>query len=333
MASPTGNVFTLLQSEAGPLYAGDGNTDAVYRLIDLNNNANALDPGEATVWFSAADNAGGLPFLTPNGLGEDSRGGIYIVTADTGGTPTGDFVYRTEDLNNDGDANDAGEASIWLDLQALNSASSAFEISFINDVAFITDTAGGSPRVYRAEDINQDNVIDPQTEVSVFIDDTNPFGVGTFYFGLDVDSTSVYGLDLFSDSVFRLTDLNGSGTIDQASEAAQVWNPSVIPAGFDFGSGAFSLAVGPDSELMLAVNGSSAADDNVFRLVDLNGDGDYLDADETLIYSSRELTGFFPVRPRVAEFSSNVPRVPEPTSTLALLGLVGAGFKSFSRRR
>ncbi|MEM1170981.1 MAG: PEP-CTERM sorting domain-containing protein [Cyanobacteria bacterium P01_H01_bin.35] len=258
---------------------------------------------------------------------------IYIVAADTVGTPNGDFVYRTVDLNNDGDANDMEEASIWLDLKALNPASSAFEIAFIDDVAFISDTAGGSPRVYRAEDINNDEVIDPLTEVNIFIHNTNPFGIGTFYFGLDSDSTSVYGLDLFSDSIFRLTDKNDSGSIDLASEALKVWEPSNIPTGFDFGVGAFSVATSSSGELSITSNGSQPNEDNVFRLIDLNGDGDYLDADETTIYLSRELTGFFPVRPRVVEYAKGVP---EPTTLLGVLGMagfmVGSALSAFSKK-
>ncbi|NEP41352.1 MAG: hypothetical protein F6K35_19810, partial [Okeania sp. SIO2H7] len=31
--NPTGNVFTMLQSNSGFLYYGDGNTDSVYRLL------------------------------------------------------------------------------------------------------------------------------------------------------------------------------------------------------------------------------------------------------------------------------------------------------------
>lgn len=330
LANPTGNVFTMLQSKTHFQYYGDGNTDSVYRLFDKNHNGNALDAGEANIWFSAAANANSFPLLTPNGLAEDKKGAIYIVEADTVGTPNGDFVYRTVDLNNDGDANDLGEANVWLDLKALNSASSPFEIAFVDQVAFISDTAGGSPRVYRAEDSNNDNVIDPLTEANIFIDDTNPFGIGVFYFGFDSDNGSLYGLDLDTQSVFRLTDENNSGNIDLASEALEVWNPSVIPTGFAFGVGAFSLATGPKGELSITSNGTEANEDNVLRLIDLNSDGDYLDEDETIVYASRELNGFFPERPRVVEYGKTVP---EPSSILGLLGLATAAIATSFKRK
>jgi hypothetical protein len=243
------------------------------------------------------------------------------VEADTAGNPTGDFVYRTLDLNGNGNAEDIGEASVWLDLQALNPASSPFEIAFLDDVAFISDTAGGNPRVYRAKDTNGDNSIDPLTEANIFIDATNPFGIGVFYFGFDSGIASLYGLDLTSDSVFRLTDENNSGDIDLVSEGLKVWDLSAIPSGFAAGPGAFSLATGPRGELSIAFNGSNPNEDNVFRLIDLNGDGDFFDEDETVVYASRQLTGFFPERPRVVEYARSVP---EPSPLLGVLGVGGA---------
>ena len=320
--NPTSNVFTIFQSQSGFQYFGDGSTDAVYRLRDVNRNGNALDAGEATLWFSATDNANGFVLNTPNGLAEDSSGSIYIVTAGAGSTTDANFVYRTQDLNSDGDANDLDEASIWLDLTSLDSNSSPFEIAFIDDVAFIADTADANPRVYRAEDRNNDNVIDPLTEVNIFIDESNPFGVGVFYFGLDTDSSSVLGLDLISNSIFRLTDIDNSGAIDQASEALEIWNPSVIPSGFGFGTG-FSVASGPGGELSIISSSSDPTENNIFRLLDNNGDGDYLDQGETITYLSRALTSFFPDRPRALAYAQSVP---EPNTVLALLGLTGSYF-------
>ncbi|NES05107.1 MAG: hypothetical protein F6K22_21135 [Okeania sp. SIO2F4] len=56
--------------------------------------------------------------------------------------------------------------------------------------------------------------------------------------------------------MFRLTDENDSGSIDLASEALKVWEPSNIPTGFDFRAGAFSVATGPTEELSITSNGS-----------------------------------------------------------------------------
>ncbi|NEQ98528.1 MAG: hypothetical protein F6K30_17710, partial [Cyanothece sp. SIO2G6] len=187
---PTANIFTVLQATDGSVFYGDGNTDTVYRLTDANRDGDALDAGEATVWF-AADNAEGLPLLTPNGLAIGSDGAIYITEADTVGTPNGDFIYRTEDLNGDGDANDAGEASIWLDLKAVNPNSSPFEITFIDDTAYIIDSVGGDPNViYRAQDLDGSGMVETD-EVSVLVDES----VVPVDFGLTTDGESLFTVE------------------------------------------------------------------------------------------------------------------------------------------
>lgn len=98
LANPTQNVFTILQSRDVSVFYGDGDTDSVYCLTDSNQDGDALDAEEVTIWFDAT-NAEGLSLQTPNGLGQGSDGAIYIVEADTVSTPDGDFVYRTEDIN------------------------------------------------------------------------------------------------------------------------------------------------------------------------------------------------------------------------------------------
>ena len=136
LATPTNNIFTVEQTSDKSVYVGDGSADAVFRLNDLNRDGDANDAGEALIWFDA-NNAEGLALVTPNGIAEGSDGAIYITNAGTRPSPT-DAVYRTQDLNGDGDANDAGESSVWLDLQTieladgstLGSAAVPFDIVF-----------------------------------------------------------------------------------------------------------------------------------------------------------------------------------------------------------
>jgi len=298
LASPTGNVFTMTQSSDGSVYIGDGNTDSVYRLLDRNGDNSAQSAGEASIWFSADENAGMLPLLTPNGVAEGGDGAIYIVEADTVSTPNGDFVYRTQDFNGDGDANDAGEASVWLDLKALNASSSAFDIRFSGDVAYIMDTAGGEPnRIYRAEDVDGDGIVSA-TEVTEFVTDaTVPLG-----FGLDVLGDTVFALDF--GQINALTDLDASGIIDDAGEAVTIWDDVI--AGVDTGV-TFSLAALSTEEILLT--SSTGA---LFRLLDLNGDGDFVDDGETISFLSADEQGSIPVRPRAVIGYESVAPVPVP---------------------
>ncbi len=341
LTTPAGNVFSMSQADSGDVYIGDGSTDTVYRLLDTNGDNDAMDAGEAAVWFSA-DNAEGHSLLTPNGISVGADGAIYVVQADTSGSPTGDVVYRTEDLNGDGDANDAGESSVWLDLTELNSSSSPFEIRFDGDTAYIIDTVGtDSDVIYRAQDTDGNGTID-SSEVNSFIDEDNALGV-TFDFALDTNDGQVFVYDLLGafnlgifefdpNRLFALEDLDFSGTIDSASEASEIWNTSFLPEGFEAGAG-FSITV-DDSGIFITSNGGSGApeEDNVFHLVDLNGDGDFFDEGETTIWLSLVDNGEFPIRARsVIGYESPAP-VPLPASLPLLIAGLG-GLSALRRRR
>ncbi len=314
LANPTSNIFTVTQTADKSVYYGDGNVDAVFRLHDLNNDGDANDAGEAAVWFDA-NNADGLALVTPNGIAEGSDGAIYITNAGTGPVPP-DAVYRTVDLNGDGDANDAGEATIWLDMQTIELAASVpigtatvpFDIVFDGDVAYINDLTGAfDDIIHRVEDQNGDGVITPD-EVTPFITDAMNFGAPVDIASA-VQGDSLLTLTWFPSSsvpgsqpvIYRLTDLDGSNDINSADEAVEVWNASALPDGYDMFVG-FSIDADEDGNVVLT------ADEHVVTLSDLNGDGDYLDAGETTILTSG-LDDPAIVRPRaVATYEGTVPQ-------------------------
>lgn len=301
LPNPTGSVFTIFQARDRHVFCGDGGSDTVYRLIDLNGDRDAQDEGEAAVWFSAAGNDGGFGLSSPGGCWQREDGSVYLLTAGAGGA--NDAIYRTADLNADGDAEDAGEATLWMDTQTLVSNSSAFELVFIGDVAFFADLVGGDPdAIYRAEDTDGSGAIEAG-EYNVFIDETNPFGVllGTALVTDGVDLFVSESTSSAFQAVTRLRDQNGSGTIDDAGEVHEVWNETRVPAGFGLSS-SFGLAIGPEGELLV---GSAGADenDNIFRLVDGNGDGDFLDDGETIVWASGHGSGVFIENPRSLEYA------------------------------
>jgi hypothetical protein len=303
LPNPAGNVFAIHQAADGKVYAGDGDTDSVYVLRDLNHDGDANDAGEARTWFSSA-NAGGLPLVTPNGVSTGPDGAVFVVNAGVIADPVDDVIYRTFDNNKDGDANDAGEATVWLNLQTLNVKSSAFDLSFDGSVAYLADTNGtDADTIYRIEDSNSNNTIEA-SEVKIFIADGNPFGVPVD-FAIAAEGGSVYTWEFTktgdTSRVFRLTDLNLSGTIDSAAEVQEVWNTSKLPTGFDNSVG-FSIAAAANGDLAITSNGGAANQRNVVRLTDLNGDGDYLDSGETIVAASNALDPAFGNRPRSLTF-------------------------------
>ncbi|MCB1489988.1 MAG: hypothetical protein KDJ88_21335 [Bauldia sp.] len=312
LVDPTGNIFNIHQASDGTVYAGDGDTDTVYRLRDLNGDGDANDAGEANVWFSAA-NLEGHPLVTPNGIAEGPNGAIYIVNAGVTSTPQ-DAIYRTVDLNGDGDANDFGESAVWLDLQMVNATSSAFDLSFIGNVAYLTDTNGGAPdTVYRIEDVNGNNVID-DGEATIFISGDQDYGAPIDIASAAQDDSILTFTWIANESdpsrVYRLTDLDGSGSIDDPSEAVEVWNWDQMPEGFNTFSG-FSITALANGDVVIASNGD-ASEKNVVRLSDLNADGDYMDAGETVLVLSNLLDPTTAARPRALAAYDDGLSLPHP---------------------
>ena len=301
--APTTNVFTIAQASDGAVFIGDGTTDSVYRLIDRNGDGDANDVGESSVWFSGSDNAAGFTLPTPNGIAEGPDGAVYVVNAGSRSVPP-DAIYRTEDLNGDGDANDEGEATVYLDLSALVPSSSAFDVSFIGDRGYLSDTRGlETDAIYTFRDDDGSGTIE-ENELSIFALDDPDGGPIDFAQAADGESIVVwelFDLDTGVSSVLRLTDLDGSGAIDQPNETVEIWNTDQLPSVFENFAG-FSIAADGEGRIALTSNDSDRFGDNVYILDDLNGDGDYFDVGETNILASRAFDGDALDRPRAVEF-------------------------------
>lgn len=326
LIDPTKSVFSIFQSQTGHVYIADGGSDSVYRLSDNNADGDAQDINEANIWFSEA-NEGGLTLPTPNSIYEADDNALYIVNAGTGSRPN-DAIYRTVDLNADGDANDIGEASVWLDLSTLASEtlgagipdnkSSAFDITFIGNVAYIADLVGGeADTIFRASDTNNNGYIDAN-ELTIFIDDNNAFNVPVATGLVSDDFGALYTLESASSkdqSLYRLFDINNNGIIDGPLETLEIWNESSMSSlGVELGH-AFGLAMGPEGEITFVSAGADNKD-NILRLIDLNGDLDFMDAGETLLWNTGNGAHQFVDFARTAEYikiTAPVPAsVPEP---------------------
>jgi len=298
------NPFTVHVGKSGFVYVGDGDADAVYRLEDINHNGNAMDEGEARVWFSAAGNAAGFTLPTPNGVWEADDGTVYVVNAGTGSQPQ-DAVYRTVDLNGDGNANGPGEAMIWIDLSVLVSEllgtyegiSSAFEIVFVGDTAYIMDSVGSQPDVIlAARDVNGNGVID-SGELSIFLQAGNDLGVTDFFAALTKIDEKLVTITFTQNpaNLWLLQDING---IDNPSQVNLAWNGLNLPPGkkanINFGIGAAQVG---QPDIYTASNDSNGG---VIRLLDLDGDGSYNSEGEAVVFRTKN-SGGSTGRPRNVE--------------------------------
>lgn len=303
LVSPTENVFTVYQANDRSVFIGDGDTDTIYLLKDRNGDGDANDAKEATAWFTPA-NANGFSTVTPNGIAQGKDGAIYITNAGTASAPP-DMIYRTVDLNGDGDANDAGEATVWADLQTVIPTSVPFDITFVGNVVYVSDLAGAAEDViHRLEDKNNDGVV-TSDEITTFAFESLSAGA-PIDIAIDNQDGSILALTWTASSgrphkLFRLTDVNGDGTIDGATESVEVWNSSYLPAGFSQLAG-FSVSASSNGQVALAVNGTGPQTKNIYLLNDFDGDGLYTSEGETTVFASNSYLGDSLYRPRGVEF-------------------------------
>lgn len=302
LESPTTNVFSLHQGEDGTVFVGDGHSDAVYRLHDRNGDGDAQDYSEAQIWFSS-ENGASLPLVTPNGIWHGSKETIFIANAGTPIEPM-DAVYRTVDLNGDGDANDVGEATKWLDLAKTETDFVPFSIGFDGEVAFLSNLAGTlEDSVYRLEDQDGDGLISLD-EYIPFISTEIGADTSVNIASLTVSRGAVHVLSwepLAGNTIrlYKLEDLDGSKQIDHPIEMIEVWNSLTLPSGTD-AEIAYSLASNQAGELSITANSFNGTA-SVLRLKDANGDGDYLDKAETVIFGSSTTSDQL-IKPRAIEF-------------------------------
>ena len=145
----------------GVVYVGDSTLSAVFRLEDLNGDGDALDAGEATVFYEGNQP---VELFDIDSLQLDASEGLYAVDEDTGST-----LYL-RDENADGDALDSGEAQLFLDGEAPGAI-----VSDPNDALFLDGRLlfvdGSLDAIVSAEDLNGDGVAEGPGEVTLIFDD------------------------------------------------------------------------------------------------------------------------------------------------------------------
>jgi hypothetical protein len=290
----TGSAVALFQTCDGTVYVCDTATDSVYAARDVNGDGDANDAGEVRPWFTAA-NASGLTLPSPNGACQGADGAIYITNAGTSSLPQ-DALYRTVDLNKDGDANDAGEGTIFVDETLIGVLSATpFECAMVGSKVHFIDIRGSNPDVILVANDADGNGSVSAAELGTFFTAGGALVPAATGFTCQSDGVSVYSHASTASvvqTVWRLTDLDASGTIDQANEGAEIWSENNLPAGFTMNN-SFSFALGP-GRIAISSNGVGDVNDELILAIDTDGNGVYNDAGGTVILKQGDAAVSFP---------------------------------------
>ncbi len=294
LAVPCGAVLALFESNDGSVYWANLDDKCVYRGIDADGDGSVNGPNEINKVFNSFTNFSFQFLSTPNGIAQDLLARVYV--ADTPSTTSGNGkILRMDDRDSDGLFESGGEATLWWDMSNIGSTRQIkpFDLVFIGDVAYVADVNAIPNAVYRAHDADGDGSIGPG-EWSVYYQD-GAFG-GRCDQALATDGASLYvnhrqGGSTSEAEVYRLTDLDGSGTINANDEVVEVWNKAFLPAGRTLSNG---VALGCASDGRLAIlssgNGTSA---NAFLMTDGDFDGLYKTVGETSAFATDAYLGLF----------------------------------------
>lgn len=269
------NPACIVAGPDGTVYVADTTEDVVLALRDQNGDGDANDVGEYHVFFHSVANASGITMASAQGITIDLFGRVFLAVANAG-TVGQDMILKLEDLNGDGDADDAGEASVYCLIPtgagSVGNSIPTKIVAAIDGNLYYTDvasTVATTKGVYRLADLDHNGDCNGPGEVSLFW--APPFTASPFYWSLAVDwNLNFYVTDHSTNrTVWRGRDDDSSGSISAAestvffTETAATWWDVVLR----------------DDGTVLLVNASTP--DRLTACRDLNNDGDALDAGES----------------------------------------------------
>ena len=258
----------LIRDEFGAIYVSDTSQDSIFRFIDLDGDGNAHGVGEAAVWFDGTSgNPSGVELTSGRGLWRDADGVLWVATANSGGGGN-DAIVRLEDVNGDGDANDAGESLEYFVAAPGGATGDSIPTAVTrgpDGAIYYVETGSTSllaKGVYRLEDLDGSGSIDSSSEVTAFFLPPD-LGGSPFHWDIGQDALGNFYLnDTGNDVIWRFADADGDGTVD-ASEATVVYTAT--------GSSLiWEITPAPDGSLYVAEDQNP---DRLLRLVDGDGDG------------------------------------------------------------
>lgn len=237
----TATQFAVAQTPFVPrpeLWVSDSSNDRIARVRDLDFDGDFNDAGEVEVFYD--DTLGA--YALGNNVSIESLANGTLWVSDT----TADQILRLQDLDGNGDAHGAGEATLFFEsnINASGIAMPAAQgLHWSGSVLWTACSQSGSTgkdTILRLEDLNgDDDALDVGEAREFFVsvdmslggasNDSLPQDVhvgldGELYY-LDVGTTGVYGK-----GIHRLVDLDSSGVIDAPAEITAFFIPPTQPA-------------------------------------------------------------------------------------------------------
>ncbi|MCP3917125.1 MAG: hypothetical protein GY711_16375 [bacterium] len=267
-----------------PAFVSDTAGDTIWACTDLDQDGDYDGALEVAAFYD--DTVGPVALTNNAGMKAGPDGRLYVTDTSE------DFVLVLSDIDGDGDAHDAGEAVVWFDGTAGNPSgielTSGRGLHIDEDgvvwVASANTGGGGDDAIVRLEDTNADgDANDAGEQLEYYLP---AFGSGTA--GDSIPASITRGPDgalyyvetgstgFFAKGVYRLEDLDGSGTIDQPNESA----PFFLPTSTSGNSFFWDISVDADGQFLIDDTG----DDVIRRFADTSGDGTITEGVESTIF-------------------------------------------------
>ena len=255
---------------AGTVYVCDSSTDQVVCLRDLDGSGAIEDESETLVFYDAS--SAGPDLSVPSHLAAGEDGIVYLLD---GGRL--DSILALQDRNDDGDALDDGEWSVYYDNSGLGPAlfTPKRMLRLADGTFYVCDDSSSAGRILHLVDINGDGDALDEGEARVVYDATAlsvPVLQDIEAMAIDPNSGTLFVGETELQAVFALNDLDGDGDFLDAGELSMLFESSEIFSATDIDS----LAVTADGVVLVADEDSGT----ILRLDDQNDDGDALDDGE-----------------------------------------------------
>ncbi len=265
--------------------ATESGQGVIHRASDLNQDGDYEDPNELWPFYRYQSTS------TQYDLIFVRRDGSVMIASNAIGF-VGDIVHL-RDIDGDGTAEGPGESTLWLRGQGLNG--SALNTGSINGLWEDADQvlwaavdlflSGGFDGVARFEDADFSGDVNGPGEATIY-HDALPFGPdGSFHFPQDLVHRGGGVVDYLENGnlsnnnstrpagLYRLTDLDGSGSIDQATERALFFRIPPSMSGVTPGAISIHMASPGSGGLGAPLYLDDRLQKRIWRIQDLDLDG------------------------------------------------------------